>query len=156
MTNTPNTTLTLSDMIDTLYTLSSGSYGSRGQHFTDLFHSYHEHRSAELQYDYATPDSVVSRLVHRHAPRLPKPMHLHYIRSHPDHLHQDLSRYISTTIITAKQHREHYTRICAMIDCAANIDPMDKEYVYAGNEIDSGTDLIDILYRAMVVLLHEP
>ena len=147
--------ITISTMIDTLYTLSSGSYGSRGKHLTAMLQSYHDYLSMEDEV-YVTPDSVVSRMVHRCARRLPKPMHLYYVRTHPEHLREDIERYVASTVITAKQQHMHSIRIREMIDGAVNIDPADKRYIYTGNDNDTGTDLVDILYRAMWVLLHEP
>lgn len=146
--------ITISTMIDTLYTLSCGSYSSRGKHLTALLQSYHDYLSADGVV-YVTPDSVVSRMVRQGAKRLPKPMHIYYVRTHVSQLRLDIEHYVTTTVITAKQQHSHLTRIHDMIDGASNIDPADKHYIYTGNDTDPGTDLVDILYRAMWVLLHE-
>ena len=148
-------TIYISTIIDALYQLSRRIYGSRGKHLTALLQSYHAHRSDVEGEVYVTSDSTASRIVTQLPHQLPKPMHQYYASEHPEHLRTDIAHYIDMTVVSAKQYHMHYDCICGIINQADNIDAQDKRYILEGNASDRGTDLADIVYRAMWVLLHD-
>ena len=146
--------LTLGACLSALYHLSLGQHGPQEQWFGVYWHTYHNKRSANTQLDPHTPQSTVNRIM-RGQRKLPTQMYVHYATN--DHLlRQDVTDYLSATIVTARQRQDHLSTLVDLVSRSTNLLPDDKAYIMDYHTVATADQLPELLYRMMVILTHEP
>ena len=140
-----------------LYTLSKQYCHSRLVFFRLLFGGYHK-LQGELAYEEAwlMNQSTVSRIMCDNQ-GLTWPMRQHYLGDKGDVcLRQDVQQYVQCVVQTAQQRTAHFTSLTNLVEQSTNLFADDREYIMTYHDVESNSQLAELIFRLLRTLIRYP
>ena len=147
-----NTNLTLGLLLRTLHSVTKNLFHSQSALFAALFKSYCEFRGGAEYSDWIPSQGSINKLFLDKGP-LSWYQFNYYINNGDSQLRTDVNRFIDLATPTAKQHSTLYKQILFLVEQCSNLDPEDKHYILASTPNKESSELSELLFRSLRMLM---